>query len=149
MTDAESVDFEYLKIIANGYLGWKYKLGGNDSLKGIDCSAFTKEVFKRTFNIDLKRRAMWQAYGGFYVRREDLRIGDLVFFGPNLNDIDHVGIYMGNGDFINATSSKGVMYSPLSQQYWADKYLFAKRYVITHNKSMPKETFYEETFSAQ
>jgi hypothetical protein len=126
---ARDLQLNKLKRVADSYLGIPYLLGG-ETTKGIDCSAFTQQVFDKVYNIKLPRRAVWQGTHGIFIHRFALRIGDLVFFGPNSTDIDHVGIYMGEGLFINATSSKGVMYSGLNKRYWAKKYQFAKRIIF-------------------
>jgi hypothetical protein len=126
---ARDLQLDKLKGIADSYLGIPYLLGG-ETTDGIDCSAFTQQVFDKTYRIKLPRRAVWQSTHGVFIYRFALRKGDLVFFGPNPTDIDHVGIYMGEGQFINATSSKGVMYSGLDERYWAKKYQFAKRIIF-------------------
>ncbi len=98
-------------------------------MQGIDCSAFTQSVWRRTFGIELPRVAKQQVSLGIPVFKFGLRPGDLIFFGVNSDSasIDHVGIYMGNNQFINATSSSGVKYSNLDETFWLSKYQCARR----------------------
>lgn len=96
------------KIIeyAKQYLGVKYVYGGSTP-NGFDCSGFTQYVFKK-FNIKVPRSAHEYANVGTKVSREDLKPGDILLF--DVNDswrIGHVGIYIGNNQFIHASSSRG------------------------------------------
>jgi cell wall-associated NlpC family hydrolase len=111
------------------YLGVPYLWGG-ESYEGIDCSGFTQAVFRKAYGLELPRKASWQSEQGILVFRFALQEGDLVFFGPSASEVDHVGIYMGDGLFANATSSEGVKYSHLDEPYWRARYLFAKRFVL-------------------
>lgn len=123
---ARPIDRTRLKDTANIYLGTPYLFGGNGP-DSIDCSAFTQQVFKRAYGLELPRKAAWQSELGVSVFRYGLQPGDLVFFGTQLDSVDHVGIYMGDNQFINATTSQGVKYSSLDEMFWRQKYLFAKR----------------------
>ncbi|MNL77694.1 Peptidoglycan endopeptidase LytF precursor [compost metagenome] len=60
--------------------------------------------------------------------KEDLKEGDLVFFSIHTKRISHVGVYLGNGMFVHASSSRGVMISDLDQAYWTRFYAGAGRY---------------------
>jgi cell wall-associated NlpC family hydrolase len=111
------------------YLGVPYRWGG-ETYEGIDCSGFTQAVFEKVYGIELPRKASWQSEQGILVFRYALQEGDLVFFGPAPEEVDHVGIYMGEGLFANATNSEGVKYSHLDEPYWRERYLFAKRFVL-------------------
>jgi len=105
--------------------GIRYRLGG-DSRQGIDCSAFTRRVFLRTLHQTLPRTAGEQSHTGQRVTRNNLRAGDLVFFRTHLHT-RHVGIYVGNGDFIHASSSQGVTLSHLGDRYWQAHYTTARQ----------------------
>jgi cell wall-associated NlpC family hydrolase len=89
--------------VATGFIGAPYRFGGS-SLKGIDCSSFVQKIYK-IFDITLPRNAAQQSKVGISVTREKLTEGDLVFFHTN-RSLGHVGIYIGNNEFVHA-SSKG------------------------------------------
>jgi len=109
------------------WVGTRYVFGGVGR-DGIDCSAFTREVFRTSFNVELPRTANMQAGLGSKVGKDDLKFGDLVFFKTaRYAPITHVGIYVGEGLFANAQSSRGVTVASLESDYWSRRYLFAKR----------------------
>ncbi|MCX7710446.1 MAG: SH3 domain-containing protein [Clostridia bacterium] len=115
---------------AKKYLGVKYVYGGS-SPKGFDCSGFTSYVFDH-FGIDLERVAASQAGQGKKISKSELKAGDLVFFDTNggRNYICHVGIYIGDGKFIHASSgrnSKRVVISDLSEGFYENAYMTARR----------------------
>jgi cell wall-associated NlpC family hydrolase len=108
------------------FLGTPYVFGGNTT-SGFDCSSYVQHVFAMA-GISLPRTADAQydvgkpAVGGPIP-------GDLVFFQTYTEGVSHVGIYLGKGQFVHASSSHGVMVSNLSESYWASRYLGAKRMV--------------------
>jgi cell wall-associated NlpC family hydrolase len=119
-----------LRDAAQPWMGTPYRLGGN-SKTGIDCSAFVQAVFQAAYNMDLPRSADYQEKLGTAVNRDELEVGDLVFFrtqgmGP-LFKSHHVGLYVGEGEFAQASSSHGVMISRLDNVYWTRKYQGARR----------------------
>lgn len=129
--------FNTFKEIADSYLGVPYLWGGNGP-DSIDCSAFTQQVFQKAYSLELPRRATWQSELGFHVFKYGVRKGDLLFFGVRPDSIDHVGIYMGDGKFINATVSSGVKYSSLDETFWLTKYQFARRIPLPMNLLPPR-----------
>lgn len=119
-------------IIANAksYLGSKYVYGGNSKTKGLDCSALTQQVMAQA-GITLPRTAYEQSKVGQKVGWNDLQPGDLVFFdtlAKTSKNVDHVGIYIGNGQMIHASSSNGkVVQVNMKTSYWQSKFTVARR----------------------
>ncbi len=92
--------------VATSFLGTPYRLGGS-SIKGIDCSAFARKIYS-IFDIELPRNARAQSQVGISVDRKELMEGDLVFFRTR-KSLGHVGIYIGNNEFVHASSTKKVI----------------------------------------
>lgn len=116
------------KQLQNAHQEWEgtpYRYGGESS-NGIDCSAFTQQVFRDFFNKDLPRHTRSQLQEGQGVRRRSIKTGDLIFFKTGRRSL-HVGISMEDGDFLHASVSSGVMISNIAEQYWATRYLGARR----------------------
>lgn len=111
---------------AKQYLGVKYQWGGTSPQTGFDCSGFVAYVFAQN-GIILPRVSRDQYKVGTYVAFEKLQPGDLVFFSFAGNGVvDHDGIYLGGGQFINASSSKGVTIYTIGP-YWKSVYVGARR----------------------
>ncbi len=99
------------------WIGTPYHFGG-DSRKGIDCSAFTKELYNKVFNLAIKRNSRDIFRMVSPVRKDELQEGDLVFFKIHSRSISHVGIYLGNNKFAHA-SSRGVAINSLDDGYYS------------------------------
>ncbi|NJD02273.1 MAG: hypothetical protein FIA99_06680 [Ruminiclostridium sp.] len=116
---------------ARKFLGVKYVYGGSSS-KGFDCSGFTSYVFKH-FGISLERTSTSQGSHGVKINRSDLKPGDLVFFDTNggLNAINHVGMYVGEGKFIHASSgsTNKVIISDMTEGFYYKNYMRSRRYI--------------------
>jgi LysM repeat protein len=107
------------------YLGVPYVWGGT-SFGGVDCSGFVWAVFAKN-GIYLPRTADAQYEEGRHVSSRDLRAGDLVFFQTYALGASHVGIYLGNGKFVHASSSNGVRVDQLAEDYYSSRYIGARR----------------------
>lgn len=114
---------------ALSYVGHKYVYGGS-SPSGFDCSGLVYYVYNSYVN-ELPRGAKKQSKIGVYVEKENLQKGDLVFFGNYGNGVvEHVGIYIGNGNFVHAANSKrGVVVDTLVSGYYNTNYIVAKRVI--------------------
>jgi cell wall-associated NlpC family hydrolase len=114
--------------LSRHYKTWKstpYKLGGL-SKSGIDCSGFVHVTYRDVFKRKLPRSTELLAKTGDNIKQKSLKFGDLVFFKTGRSK-RHVGIYINNGKFIHASSSRGVMQSSLRSDYWSRNYWMAKR----------------------
>ncbi|MFD2117084.1 C40 family peptidase [Paenibacillus yanchengensis] len=114
--------------IIDNLLGVKYSYGGTTK-KGFDCSGFTSYVFDE-MDINLSRASTGQANEGSKVSKDELIPGDLIFFdtsGANNGEITHVGIYVGDGKFAHASTSRGVVYDKLDSKYYKPRYVTARR----------------------
>ncbi|MGP9678476.1 C40 family peptidase [Halomonas sp. AOP27-A1-41] len=105
--------------------GTPYRIGGT-SERGIDCSALVRNVYRDTFNLELPRSTSSQVHEGRSIDRQELQAGDLVFFRPP-GRYNHVGIYVGDGYFLHASTSQGVIISSLDNSYWQRYYWQSRR----------------------
>ena len=110
------------------YLGVPYVWGG-ESASGVDCSGFVQAVFRRN-GITLPRTADAQFEVGHRVAEGGLQPGDLVFFQTYAEGASHVGIYLGSGQFVHASSSNGVRVDSLSESYYSSRFIGARRALI-------------------
>jgi hypothetical protein len=118
---ADAVDF------AASLIGRPYEWGA-EGPRSFDCSGLTEYVFKR-YGVDLPRRAVSQSKVGDKINKR-LQRGDLVFFSTDTRKslVTHVGIYEGDGVMIDASKRHGrVRRDDLSEEYWTDRFMFARR----------------------
>ncbi len=120
-------DRELLVRVARSFLGLRYTRGGT-SVNGMDCSAFVQRVF-RVFGIELPRTTREQYQVGYAIPRDSLRRGDLVFFKRGSSRYPaHVGIYIGNNQFIHTSLKKGrVEIDDLESTYFSSLFIGARR----------------------
>ncbi len=115
-------------ILNKAYKEWAgvpHKDGGL-SKKGIDCSGFVHLIFKQKLKQTVPRTTKTLAKSGSAITQDQLQPGDLVFFKIRWG-VHHVGIYIGDGQFIHASKSKGVWRSQLGLKYWQDHYWLSRR----------------------
>jgi len=111
-------------------IGVRYKFGGQSPEKGLDCSGLVKYVFESVTGNSLPRSAREQAKVGEKVERDELQPGDLVFFNTRRAAYSHVGIYLGDNEFIHAPRKKSsVKIANLDGQYWKKRFNGARRLI--------------------
>jgi cell wall-associated NlpC family hydrolase len=108
-----------LKRVANDFLGTRYRLGGSSQDTGLDCSGLIKQIWQRLGLSDLPHQAAKMAKLGVPVQLRDIQVGDLVFFNTTGKQNSHVGVYIGDGRFVHASSVlKKVTENSLSERYY-------------------------------
>lgn len=113
--------------VARSQIGTPYVYGGTSPNRGLDCSGFTQYVYKASVGVNLPRTARQQNRAGKYVARNYLLPGDLVFLDLS-GDLSHVGIYIGDGRFFHASTSKNrLMVANMNSPYYAQRYDSAVR----------------------
>lgn len=136
-----------MQAVIRRYMGVRYRLGGT-TRKGVDCSGFNAAVY-RAAGVTLPRTAEDQYGEGRSVDQDELQFGDMVFFNtkpgattpmaclagrfcprsdvPFTYGVTHTGVYVGGGRFAHASSSHGVSYARLEDDYWRKRYIGARR----------------------
>lgn len=128
-TSLEHTDSDQLRgRILTQYQKWKgthYQWGGT-SRHGVDCSALMQHLFSDAADLSLPRTTGEQINRGVRVAERGLKAGDLIFFqtGPHRR---HVGVYIGDRQFIHASTSQGVTVSTLANSYWRSHFITARR----------------------
>ena len=114
---------------ALSYEGVSYRRGGISPESGFDCSGFVRHVFDHVEGVTLPHNANALSQIGNRIKTTDLLPGDLVFFRFMRNTISHVGIYLGNNQFIHASSTRSgsVMVSNLADGYWSKHFALVRR----------------------
>ncbi len=144
----EKVEIEKSKVNAlvielKRWLGTKYKYGGTTK-SGVDCSALVMQAYKNACNIRIPRSSREQHRYCKSITQKELTTGDLVFFatGKSKSTVTHVGVYIGNGEIIHASSSRGVIVSKLSEKYYTNTYHSSGRIneLAADYKITPEET---------
>lgn len=122
------------KLIENidDWLGTRYRFAGH-SRKGIDCSNFVACMVEETLGVPFPANAKRQS-GLFSIieNLDDLQFGDLIFFSgtsKKSNRIGHVGFYLGHGLFAHSSTGRGVIYTHISEGYYAERYRFGGRFL--------------------
>ncbi|WP_313892673.1 C40 family peptidase [Psychrobacillus sp.] len=123
---ASSVASNEIVSSAKNLIGIKYRYGGT-TRAGFDCSGFVGYIYKSQ-GVNLSRTAAGIYSTGTAVKKANLAVGDLVFFNTSGKGVSHVGMYIGSGKFIHASTSKGVRIDKVDDPYyWGKKYVGAKR----------------------
>ena len=126
-TASSSALGEQIVALAKQYLGTPYVLGGNGP-SSFDCSGFTKYIYAQ-FGYTLNRTATDQLQNGVSISRDELQPGDLVFFRYRTSKpVSHVGIYIGGGEFIHASTNRYVVQiDQMNSGHYDNVYVYARR----------------------
>lgn len=128
-----------LTINAMGLLGIKYKRGGTTPENGLDCSGFVRLVFKNSNEAELPRTAKEISKKGEKIDTKDLKPGDLVFYNTLKKSFSHVGIYLGDNQFIHAPSAGGkIRIESMNLSYWKKRFNGARRIANEDNEPRPE-----------
>ncbi len=113
---------------AERFVGIPYRWGGDTVVDGMDCSGFVRAVFNLC-GVNIPRTSAEQYKVGQGVTQSELKDGDLVFFGSGSDQINHVGIFVGNGKFVHAPRrGDDIKVSALDEAYFLKKFIGARRY---------------------
>ncbi len=135
-------DEKYMLVkVAKSFMGAPYKYGGN-TVRGLDCSAYVKKIYE-IFDVQLPRSAREQFLVGSKIEKEELAVGDLVFFKTkrSVKYPTHVGIYIGDNSFIHSSSGHGkigVKIDSLSSDYYSRVYIGATRIKSGYSEERPE-----------
>ncbi len=112
-----------LYAFIDDWYGIPYRFGGT-TRKGIDCSAFSRQLYQDVYSKSLLRTSVEQFNSSDFIgNQSQLKEGDLVFFKIRSKNISHVGVYLSEGKFVHASRSKGIVISNLSDSYWSRYYV--------------------------
>lgn len=132
--DIERQDNHRLYIHASQWMGTPYRAGGT-SRRGTDCSGLVSQLYQQVYHIRLSRSTEGQLKESRRVSRRHLREGDLVFFTGrgSRKRVAHVGIYLKDGKFIHASTTRGVIVSSLQEEYYSRHWLCGGRSTLIDN----------------
>lgn len=128
-TETSADDSKIVTLLYGQYNNWRgvrYREGGL-SKSGVDCSGYVHLTYKERLKQTIPRSTELMAKSGAEINPRQMRPGDLVFFKTGWKK-NHVGIYLKNGKFMHASTSRGVMISKLNNPYWSDTFWMARRY---------------------
>jgi len=109
-------------------LGIRYRRGGTTPESGFDCSGFVRHVFSEGLGLKLPHNSKAMSETGENIRRDELKPGDLVFFNTMRRAFSHVGIYLGQNQFVHSPSAGGqVRIEDLRDSYWSKRFNGARR----------------------
>ena len=113
---------------AERFVGIPYRWGGENVVDGMDCSGFVRAVYNLC-GLNIPRTSREQFKAGEAVAKDDLRDGDLIFFGASEYSINHVGIYVGNNRFVHAPKrGEDIRVTSVEESYFEKRYVGARRY---------------------
>lgn len=128
MEDESSEKIKAVIDFAYAQLGKPYKYGAV-GMSSFDCSGLTVTAY-RQIGVSIPRVSRDQSNFGTLIAKQDMKAGDLVFFNTTGRGVSHVGMYVGNGEFIHASSSgRGVVVDSISDGYYAQRFVNARRII--------------------
>ena len=109
-------------------VGTRYQYGGSSPETGFDCSGLVAHVYQRAWGVELPHSTATQRHLGRPVKRAELQPGDLVFYNTRHRAFSHVGIYLGDGDFVHAPRrGQRVRVESVDNPYWRARFSGARR----------------------
>jgi len=127
-------------------LGVNYRFGGNSPASGLDCSGLVRLVYSEVTGLTLPRRSDDMSRIGGSVGKSELQPGDLVFFNTMRMPFSHVGIFIGNGQFVHAPSSgSSVRVENMSLSYWQSRFNGARRLIAGEPLATPESVLVIDT----
>jgi cell wall-associated NlpC family hydrolase len=127
-TSREANGIQKLISDALGLVGLRYQRGGTDAETGFDCSGFVGYLFRERLGLELPRTSRDISRTGEPVEKSELEPGDLVFFNTMRRAFSHVGIYLGNNQFVHSPRpGRGVRVEDMTDRYWSKRYNGARR----------------------
>lgn len=132
--DEDQLSDNALVSSALEHLGVRYKWGGNNPDTGFDCSGLVVYAALQSLGLQLPRSTSELAHAGTAVSRQELQPGDLVFFNTLGRRYSHVGIYVGDNQFVHAPNSRGVVrIEKMDMRYWSKRFNGARRLTASVN----------------
>lgn len=120
-----------LMLQSMSLIGTPYRFGGSNRNTGFDCSGMVQFVYREVLNVSLPRTAHDMAAAGKVISKNQLQVGDLVFFNTNGKKFSHVGLYIGENRFIHAPSRKSsIKINYLSDKYYATRFTGARTFFV-------------------
>jgi cell wall-associated NlpC family hydrolase len=127
-SSAEQAAVQAPQALAYDWVGTRYRYGGKSPETGFDCSGLVAHVFERSRGIRLPANAEAQSKVGIPVKRVALEPGDLVFYNTRNRPNSHVGIYLGEGQFVHAPRpGQRVRVESIHSSYWRARFNGARR----------------------
>lgn len=126
--DISLEDNHRLYIEVADWIGTPYHSGG-DSKKGTDCSGMVRQIYRKVYHLQVPRNSEDLRQLSSKITQRNLKEGDLVFFSNNRSKkkVAHVGIYLKDGNFVHASTSRGVIISKLSEDYYSKHWICGGR----------------------
>lgn len=126
--DINLEDNHKLYLEAADWIGTPYR-GGGDSKRGTDCSGMVYQIYRKVYRTQVPRNSEELKDKSNKIAKRNLKEGDLVFFSSNRSrkKVAHVGIYLKNGKFIHSSTSRGVIVSRLSEDYYSKHWICGGR----------------------